>query len=185
MKWIGKRVSFVDDKQKTTIVIYPESNVLIKGIIGAWVAMWMTIGATIIWSYFSLKLTNQENIIIYIFMTFWVYYAVKVFRSFAWLMWGKELIKIDETALFYKKSVKKYGKSVPYYFENIQKMSLFIPKVKSLQASWEASPWVRGGERIEFEYFGKMVRLARKLNEKDAKLLFSLVTKKIEERLRK
>jgi hypothetical protein len=49
MKWIGKRVSFVDDKQKTTIVIYPESNVLIKGIIGAWVAMWMTIGATIIW----------------------------------------------------------------------------------------------------------------------------------------
>ena len=141
MKWIGKRVSFVDDKQKTTIVIYPESNVLIKGIIGAWVAMWMTIGATIIWSYFSLKLTNQENIIIYIFMTFWVYYAVKVFRSFAWLMWGKELIKIDETALFYKKSVKKYGKSVPYYFENIQKMSLFIPRDKSLQASWEAPPW--------------------------------------------
>ena len=118
-------------------------------------------------------------------MTFWVYYAVKVFRSFAWLMWGKELIKIDETALFYKKSVKKYGKSVPYYFENIQKMSLFIPRDKSLQASWEASPWVRGGERIEFEYFGKMVRLARKLNEKDAKLLFSLVTKKIEERLKK
>ena len=185
MKWIGKRVSFVDDKQKTTIVIYPESNVLIKGIIGAWVAMWMTIGATIIWSYFSLKLTNQENIIIYIFMTFWVYYAVKVFRSFAWLMWGKELIKIDETALFYKKSVKKYGKSVPYYFENIQKMSLFIPRDKSLQASWEASPWVRGGERIEFEYFGKMIRFARKLNEKDAKLLFSLVTKKIEERLKK
>ena len=118
-------------------------------------------------------------------MTFWVYYAVKVFRSFAWLMWGKELIKIDETALFYKKSVKKYGKSVPYYFENIQKMSLFIPRDKSLQASWEASPWVRGGERIEFEYFGKMIRFARKLNEKDAKLLFSLVTKKIEERLKK
>lgn len=185
MKWIGKRVSFVDDKQKTTIVIYPESHVLVKGLLGAWVAMWLTIGSTIIWSYFNLKLTDQENIIIYIFLTFWAYYAVKVFRSFAWLMWGKELIKIDETALFYKKSVKRYGKSVPYYFENIQKMSLFIPKDKSLQASWEASPWVRGGERIEFEYFGKMIRFARKLNEKDAKLLFSLVTKKIEERLKK
>lgn len=185
MKWIGERISFVDDKQRTTIVIYPENVAWIKGAMGAWVAMWLVIGFTIVYSYFTFPLTEQEKVIIYVFMTFWAYYAIKVMRSFAWLMWGKELVKIDEAAFHYKKSVRKYGKSIPYYFENIKSISMFHPKAKSVQSVWEASPWIRGGERIEFEYMGKMVRFGRKLNEKDAKILFSLVTKRIEERMRK
>lgn len=184
MKWIGERISFVDDKTRTTIVIYPENVSWIRALMGAWVAMWLVIGCTVVWSYFTFTLNEQEKIIIYVFMTFWTYYAFKVFRSFFWIMWGKELIKIDEAALFYKKSVKGYGKSVPYYLENIKKMSLFYPKERSIQAVWEASPWVRGGERIEFEYLGKMIRFGRKLNEKDSKLLFNLITKRMEERLK-
>jgi len=185
MKWIGERISFVDDKQRTTLVIYPENVAWIKAAMGAWVTMWLVIGATIIWSYFTFPLTEQENIIIYVFMTFWAYYAVKVLRSFSWLMWGKELIKIDEAAVYYKKSIMKYGKSTPYYFENIKSVSMYHPKEKSLQSVWEASPWIRGGERIEFEYKGKYIRFGRKLTEKDAKLLFALVTKRIDERMRK
>jgi hypothetical protein len=101
------------------------------------------------------------------------------------LRWGKELLKIDEVALFYKKSIKSYGSSKPYYFENIKKISLDIPKERSLQIAWESSPWIRGGERISFEYMGKVIKIGQKLNEKDAKLLFQLVTKKIEEKLKK
>ncbi len=185
MKWIGNRISFVDDKLRTTIVIYPENVTWVKGLMGAWVAMWTVIGISVVWSYFTFDLKNQEKIIIYVFMSFWLYYAIKVFRSFFWLLWGKELIKIDETALSYKKSIRKYGKAVPYYFENIKKISMYHPEERSIQAVWENSPWVRGGERIEFEYLGNIVRFGRKLNEKDAKLLFNLVTKRIEERLRK
>jgi len=118
-------------------------------------------------------------------MTFWAYYAVRVIRSFFWIMWGKELIKIDEVALYYKRSIKNYGRSIPYYFENIKKIALFQPKAKSIQSVWEASPWIRGGERMEFEYQGKMVRFGRKLEEKDSKILFNLITKKVEERVRK
>jgi hypothetical protein len=59
------------------------------------------------------------------------------------------------------------------------------PKEKSFQAIWESSPWVRGGERIEFEYKGKVIRFARKIEEKDAKVLFTLITKKIEEKMKK
>jgi hypothetical protein len=185
MKWIGNRVSFIDEKNRTTIVIYPESNTLMQGLMGAWVAMWLVIGATVIWALFTLALTGQEKIILYIFLSFWVYYAVRVSRAFLWLLWGKELIKIDEVSLTYKKSIKKYGTARPYYFENIHKIALDIPKDRSFQTVWEASPWIRGGERISFEYFGKVVKLARKLNEKDAKLLFQLITKKIEERIKK
>ena len=185
MKWIGERISFVDDKGKTTIVIYPENVTWIKGLMGAWVAMWLVIGATVVWSYFTFEMTEKEKVVLFVFMTFWTYYATKVIRSFFWLMWGKELIKIDEAAFNYKKSIRNYGTAVPYYFENIKKMTMHQPESRSIQAVWEASPWVRGGERIEFEYRGKVIRFGRKLEEKEAKLLFNLVTKRIEERMRK
>ena len=65
MKWIGERISFLEDKQKATFVIYPSSTTLVKSMMGAWFTMWMVIGGTIIWSYFTFKLTDQETIIIY------------------------------------------------------------------------------------------------------------------------
>ena len=69
MKWIGKRISFEDEKNKTTIVIYPEDIAWMKGVIGAWVAMWYSIGAIVVWSYYTFELRQQENVIIlYLFI---------------------------------------------------------------------------------------------------------------------
>jgi hypothetical protein len=67
----------------------------------------------------------------------------------------------------------------------MKSLTLRIPEKNSIQVVWESSPWVNGGERITFEYFGKEISFGRKLNEKDAKLLFNLVSKRITERNRK
>lgn len=185
MKWIGERISFVDDKQKTTVVIYPESTSFVKAVMGAWVAMWLSVGFTVIWYLNVMNTTDQELIILVVFLVFWAYYAFRVGRSYLWLLWGKELIKIDEVSLTYKKSIRKYGRAVPYFLENIRKMRVYQPKERSIQAAWEKSPWVAGGERLEFDYMGKVIRFGRKLKEKDTELLFKLITKRLDERLRK
>ena len=185
MKWIGERISFVDDKKKTTIVIRPESNFWVNGLMGAWVTMWMVIGGIFIWALTSLDLSDQEKVILVVVISFWLYYAVRVSRSFFWLLWGKESIKIDETSVIYKKSIRGYGRAIPYYLENISKIRVSFPKERSFQSAWESSPWVKGGERLEFDYMNKVIRFGRKLNERDAKLLYQLVTKKVEQRLRK
>lgn len=184
MKWIGKRVSVVDNKEKTTVVIYPEKKAFITAVMGAWIFMWYSIGITVFWSYFTFELTQQEKLILVIFMSFWVYYAVRVTRSFLWLMYGTENLKIDDFALTIKVATGKAGRARLYYLENIKKIRLQIPKEKSFQTAWESSPWVKGGERIEFDYMGKVIRLGRKLNEKDATLLFNLLTKRMEEHLK-
>ena len=101
------------------------------------------------------------------------------------MLYGKELIKIDNLALTYKRSLLKYGKSVPYYFENISNFSFSIPEPRSIHAIWEASPWISGGERFHFDYFSKMIRFGRKISEKDAKLLYQLINKRIQERSKK
>lgn len=185
MKWIGERISFVDDKNKLTVVIYPESTGWIKSVMGAWFAMWMMIGISVTFYYFTTNLEQNVKIALFVFMTFWSYYAIRVGRSFFWLLWGKELIKIDEAALIYKKSIRTYGKARHYLLDNISKMRMFEAKAGSFQTVWEASPWVKGGERLEFDYLGKNVRLGRKINEKDGKLLFKLLTKRIDQNVRK
>lgn len=185
MKWLSERISFNEDNQKVTFVIYPENKGWIKSLMGAWFAMWIAIGVTISWVLLTLKMTENERVFLYVFMAFWLYYALKVGRSFFWIIWGKELIKINETSFTYKKSIKNYGKATPYYLENIKKIRTFQPKDRSLQSVWEASPWVRGGERLEFDYMGKVIRFGRKLEEKEQKLFFNLLTKKIDEKLRK
>jgi hypothetical protein len=185
MKMIGTRISFNDSKNKLTIVIEPEKNVLVNSLMGAWLSMWITIGIIVIWSLLELKLKEQEKIILYIFLVFWTYYAVKVTRSFLWLLFGKELIKIDEISLTIKKSIKNYGKSVPYYFENIKNMKYDIPESTSIQSIWESSPWVNGGERFSFDHFGKLIKFGRKLEQKESQLLSNLIAKKIKERTKK
>ncbi len=185
MKWIGKRISFVDDKDKATIVVYPQDISWLKAVMGAWVGMWLAIGATVIWSFFTFELSQQETIILIVFLTFWAYYAFRVTKSFFWLMWGKELIKIDEVSLTYKRSIRGYGKAVPYYLENISKIRVFQPKERSIQSAWEKSPWIKGGERIEFDYMGKVIRFGYKLEEKETKQLFKFITKKMDDRLKK
>lgn len=185
MNWIGNRISFVDGKGKTTIVILPEKNFFVSALMGAWLTMWLTIGFTVIWSLFSFLLTQQEEIIIYIFLVFWLYYALKVSRSFLWLLYGKELIKMDNIAFYYKKSLLNYGKTIPYYYENLRGLTYQIPDAGSFQAIWEKSPWISGSERFHFEYFTKVIHFGRKLSEKESKLLFQLLNKRIQERSKK
>ncbi|MGC6434225.1 MAG: hypothetical protein ACON4M_08525 [Crocinitomicaceae bacterium] len=185
MKWIGERISFVDDKEVCTIVIYPKRQVIVNGLMGAWLAMWLVIGVVTLWSFSTYKFTDQESIILFVFIVFWAYYAWKVIKSFFWLMWGKELIKINDSSFIYKKSIKNYGKANNYFIENIEKIRVHQPKPNSFQAAWESSPWIQGGERIEFDYQNKLIRVGRKLEEKDTQQLFKFMTKKIEDRLKK
>ena len=185
MKLIGERISFNDTKEKFTVVIEPEKNGLVNSLMGAWLSMWLTIGVIVIWSLSELKLKEQEQIILYVFLVFWFYYAFRVSRSFLWLLFGKELVKIDEVSLTIKKSIKNYGQSVPYYFENIKNIKFEFPESNSIQSLWESSPWINGGERLNFEYFDKVVRFGRKLNEKESQILYNLIAKQIKERSKK
>ncbi|MBT5933427.1 MAG: hypothetical protein HOH34_08815 [Flavobacteriales bacterium] len=181
MKWIGSRISFEDTPKSTTVIIIPENNVFINILMGSWLGMWFCIGFYVVWSLFALKLTEQESVFLYVFMVFWLYYAFRISKSYFWRLFGKELIKVNEDAFYIKKSFLKYGKSVPHYFGNIKDFKFEIPEVRSMQSAWESSPWISGGERLSFEYFGKVKQFGRKLNKKEAQLLFNLLNSKIKQ----
>lgn len=185
MKWIGTRISYVDRDNKTTFIILPESPGIAKALIGAWFSMWVVIGIVVAWYWATHPMKKELQLILLVFMIFWLYYFIRVGRSFGWLMWGKEMLKVDKISLTIKNSIRGYGKAKEFYLENIDKVRVSIPKENSFQTAWESSPWIRGGERLEFDYMGKTVRFGRKLSEKESKLLFQVITRRIEDHLRK
>ncbi len=198
MKWIGERISYVDHGDKTTIIITPESVGFIKALMGAWFFMWAAIGGTMIWAlasgyiYFSAgdKIPTESEkqtlfLITLVFLAFWLYYFIRIGRMFFWLLWGREYLKIDKINMTIKTSIREYGKAKEYFLDNLSKIRVHVPEKKSFQAAWENSPWIRGGERLEFDYMGKTIRFGRKLNEQDSKLLFQLITKRVDDHLKK
>ena len=185
MKSIGQRITFVDHGSKTTIVIEPEKKFWINTMMGAWLAMWYVIGITLIWAFNTLSLSKQEKIIVVVSLVFWFYYALRVTKAFLWLQYGKEKMKIDEVGLHIKKSIINYGKSVVYYHENIEQISLIYPEPNSLQSVWESSPWINGGERFQFVYREKTVKFGKKIDQKDANVLLNLLLKRSRQFIKK
>ena|SRR5690554_78863 len=179
MKWIGERISFVDKKDSISFVIYPPKIGRKKILILVWFALWVLIGGYVSAQFFQ-DYTQEEKLALFIFMVFWFYFAMRVLRTILFLFFGKEYIKLDKNSLRIKKATGSYGKSKQYFLENITKLNLIVLKDNSFQKVYDDSAWVRGTNRIEFEYFQKRHSFGRKLEEKDAKMMFQILTKRIE-----
>lgn len=184
MKWIGERISFNDKKEYLTFVIYPPNLGPKKYLIIAWTLLWYLVGIAVFTQFFY-DYSEKEKIVLIIFMSFWLYYAVRVTRTLLYLLFGREYIKIDSSAIRIKRSLGNYGKAQQYFLENISKLSVFELKENSFQAVYEQSPWIRGTNRIQFEYLGKTISFGRKLNDKDTKLFFNLIAKRMDQYLKK
>lgn len=183
MKWIGERISFVDNKDKLTVVIYPPNIGFKYRILIIWTLLWLAIGGYVTSQLFYVT-TQKEQITLIIFLSFWLYFTVRVGKTLSYLTWGREFLKVDEDGLTIKFGTGRYGKSRRYFLENIQRFDVIEIKETSFQAIYESSPWVKGSNRISFEYQGKIYAFGRKLNEKDTALLYKLMIKRIEHFIR-
>ena len=184
MKWIGERISFVDNKDKLTVVIYPPNIGFKYKILVLWSVLWLAIG-TYVTAQLAFVVNQKEQITIIIFLSFWLYFAVRVGKTLIYLTWGREYIKVDKEGLHVKLATGKYGKSKRYFLENLQRFDVIDIKETSFQAVYESSAWVKGSNRLSFEYLGKVYSFGRKLNEKDTTLLYKLMLKRIEQFIRK
>ena len=179
MKWIGDRVSFQDNQDSISFVIYPPKLGWKKYLIISWLFAWLLIGTYVISQFFH-GYNQNEQLMLFIFLMFWLYFAIRIARTILFLFWGKEYIKLDETCIRIKKATGKYGTVKQYFIENISKLKLITLKETSIQRAYDDSPWVRGTDRIQFQYYGKTVSFGKKLAEKDAELVHKTIERRLE-----
>jgi hypothetical protein len=184
MKLITERLSIKKHSNYTTIVITPIKNFWTSLLLGSWLGMWIMIGLAVVCSFFIFELSNQEQIILFVFLSFWLYYSIKIGYTFLWIHYGKELIKLDENGINYKRSIFKYGKMHTIFYENVIAINSHIPKVNSFEFVWESSPWISGGERITIETKLNTVKIGRKLSQNEVYPLVDLLKSHIKKNLK-
>jgi len=184
MKWISERISVKKQPNYTTIVIRPIKNIWTSLLLGSWLGMWIMIGIAVVCSFFIFELSNQEQIILFVFLSFWLYYSIKIGYTFLWIHYGKELIKLDENGINYKRSIFKYGKMHVIFYENVLTINYHFPKENSFESVWESSPWISGGERINIETKLKRYKVGRKLNQVETYPIVDIIKTSIKKNLK-
>lgn len=180
MNWIGDRVSYKDhEKGFTTFVITPKREKWKDILLIFWTFLWTLIGVAILYELFQGAYDRQSKIALIVFLSFWVYFEIRVLKALLWLVYGKEFIKVNHEYLNIKKSIGKYGKSKQFLIDNVKNIQLINKRERSLNFQFENSYWVVGGERVLFDYLGKSYHFGRKLDDKDASLLAKVFDKRV------
>ncbi|WP_066759667.1 hypothetical protein [Crocinitomix algicola] len=195
-KWIGDRISIVDQDKSTTIVIHPIRVWWKEILLTLWVVSFTFIGLYMLYqlltgfvglNYMDIpteeELDNQRIYAI-VFLGFWGYFEFKTVKALLWYRFGKELLRLDLDGMTIKKSILSYGKANRYFFENIKKFGQRKQEETSFGQFFENAYWSMGTDALSFSYMGKEKSFGRRLNDKDSRLLMRLIDDRIKKLLK-
>lgn len=182
MKQIGEKITFINDKEKLTVVISTKVDKWKEISLLIWVFLWTICGAIFVY-YFSKAEVQKEQLFYIIILSFWFYFEYRIGKALLWRLFGKELLKIDKEKFYFKKSILGYGKTVSYFIDNLKEPFEVVDyKVNNLVENLEDSFWTIGGGRIKLKSSLKVLQFGFQINEPDSKLLARLLQSTLNQR---
>lgn len=181
IKSISDRVSYKDHDGYTTMVISTKIDRWKESLMLFWLLAWTGCGALFIYELVAKTHEREATLALVIMLAFWVYFEVRIGRAFLWRKHGVEFLKIDDNQLFYKRSIKGYGKAKSYFCSNITNIENIDRNNLHPLSFLEGSSWFIGGETIQFSHKDKTVRFGMQLSEKESSKLLEAFKKKIKQ----
>lgn len=197
MNHIGDRITTEDHPNSTTIIIHPLKKQWKEFLLTFWLFGFTFVGMAVLYVIFTGVETlntpdgfsqedyDNQRIYLFVFIGFWAYFEYKTLKAWTWYKFGKELILIDSDSVHVKKSRASIGKSHRFLFGNIKKLSVRQLDDTTFGHFFENSYWTLGIDKITFEHFGKSFSFARRLDDKDAKLLIRFMDDRIRKMIKK
>lgn len=176
MKVIGDRISILIKDGVFSLVILPTTDRKKLGLLLLWLFAWTVCGVIVFINYF--KLTDQNTkLFVIVYLSFWLYYEVKISRAFIWKSQGKEKLWIKNNILHYQREVRGKGKIKEYNLDLINDLDLIDVDEKSIGFSFSQSFWIKGGERLHFTAQGKSIAFAMQVTDDEAKQILKEMEK--------
>jgi hypothetical protein len=178
MEYLGKRISYVRKADELSIVISAYSVKSKNNILLAWFIAWTLGGLIVLVSLFRTPAGDAKTMLL-VWLGFWLYFEYKAWKAYTWRRFGKEVIKIGKSTLFYKRDNRGAGKVQQFQTEFIQNLEKHKGRPDAAITHFLSSYWVIAGETISFKYYGKEVLLGMQLDDKEAGGLLKLIAKEI------
>ena len=181
MKLIGERVSYKDHEDYSTIVISTNIDKWKETILLTWLLGWTICGSVFFYFLFAGDLVKEERLMLLVMCVFWLFFEIRIGKVYLWRKSGMEFIRIDKDLMTIKKSIKGFGKAIPYQLGRIKDVQGLEINPKGFSKSMNDSFWVIGQGTVRFFYNEKEVRFGAQLGAKDADKLARTIKKFVRE----
>ena len=177
MQNIGDRIEVNQGKSELLVKIFPKISPRDKLILNIWLVAWTLCGVAVISQLLVGGYSDQEQLFMLIYLVFWVYLELKVLHAYRWNKWGKEIIQLREGKMEYTKEIGKRGLPVIFNVDQSIRFRYVSEVEKGIWNEINKSPWMVGGEVVEFAVEGRVRRLGMKLDAKEGERLANLLNK--------
>lgn len=178
--FLPNRISWTEKNGERLIVIHGRVERWLEGLLLGWTMLWFGIGLLMLWQLLGpFEYSNQERRFIMVFLLFWAYFLYKAAYAYSWRKYGKELIKITEDAVIFKRDMRTYGKAKRFLRANIKEIRKAEFGRFSFAGAYQKSFWVVTGGNVHFSYLGKVIQVGQQLEEADADQLIKLLRKPV------
>ena len=181
MKLIGDRVSYKVHEDYSTIVISTNIDKWKEALLLTWLVGWTICGSVFFYFLFVGDFVKEEKLMLLVMCVFWLFFEIRIGKVYLWRKSGMEFIKIDKDIMTIKKSIKGFGKAIPYQLGRIKNVQGLELNPKGFSKSMNDSFWVIGQGTVRFFYNEKEVRFGAQLSTKDAEKLARAVKKFVRE----
>jgi hypothetical protein len=175
----NSRIELHQDKGSGFIYIYPSISKISETLLAVWLLAWVLSGFIVLPELFNVEIDFRQRFFYFVFLMFWSFFAFKIGYTFFWKKYGKEMLKISEGTLVYKRDIKTYGTAHTYFLENIKNLEINSLSPGSFLEAYYSSFWMMGIESVQFDYLGKTVKLGLQLGKNDAQKLYDFIEKSI------
>ena len=168
MKLIGDRVSYKVHEDYSTIVISTNIDKWKETLLLTWLVGWTICGSVFFYFLFVGDFVKEEKLMLLVMCVFWLFFEIRIGKVYLWRKSGMEFIKIDKDIMTIKKSIKGFGKAMPYQLGRIKDVQGLELNPKGFSKTMNDSFWVIGQGTVRFFYNEKEVRFGAQLGTKDA-----------------
>lgn len=202
MQVISDRVSILNKDGIFSLVILPSDKKWKVNLLFAWLLLWTMSGIIYVSMYFNasneanfyryqydlaykqgkrdvaatiykdIEKNQGKRVFILGLIAFWAYFEYKVGKTFLFRKYGKEKLWIKNGKLFYQREINKRGKIKEYNPALINDLEVLQPNRGDFFVQMQESFWVIGGERINFSYASKHIKLGIQLSDKEAETVY-------------
>lgn len=185
MKVIGDRISILNTPELLSIVILPFKDDKKLKLLLFWLLAWTACGVIVMANYFKLQ-DQSSKLFVIVYLSFWLYFEIKITQAFLWKKYGKEKIWIKEGIFNYQQEINGRGKVKKYEVLLINDLKIIETKQNNFSDFINQSFWIKGGEKLELSHKSTLVRFGMQLSDKEAQLvmkpLSEFVLKQLDER---
>ena len=171
MKVISPRVSIVEKDNVFSLVILPTTNKKKLFVLFLWLLAWTVCGIIVAANYFKLD-SRDAKIFILVYLSFWAYYEFKIGRAFIWKKYGLEKLWIKKGKLQYQREISGRGKIKEFDLELVKDLGVIEVSHSSFADTINQSFWIKGGERLEFQFQSKVIRFGMQLDDEETLKVF-------------